>query len=103
LQSRVFECHPEVAFCLMNGREPLHEPKKRPAGLDLRRALLVAQGYSEAFLRSAALRPAHAGPDDFLDACACAWTAARIFKGEAIRFPETPPLDPKGLRMEIVA
>ncbi len=103
LQSRLFECHPEVAFFLMNGCEPLNEPKKRPAGRDLRRALLIAQGYSEAFLAGAPWRAAEAVPDDLLDACACAWAAARIFKGEAVRFPEKPPLDGRGLRMEILA
>ena len=107
LQSRLLECHPEVAFFLMNGRNSLHEPKKRRGrphapGLDYRRALLMAQGYSEDFLRSVSRR-VEAGPDDFLDACACAWTAARILRGEAIRFPETPPLDARGLRMEILA
>ncbi len=106
LQSRVFECHPEVAFFIMNGREPLHEPKKRRGrphapGLDFRRALLMAQGYSEAFVRGPC--PANAAADDLLDACACAWTAARIFKGQAMRFPEMPPLDRRGLRMEILA
>ena len=28
---------------------------------------------------------------------------ARIVRGEAIRFPSAPPLDAKGLRMEILA
>lgn len=107
LQKRLFECHPEVAFYLMNGREPVREPKKLRGrahlpGLDLRRDLLLAQGYSEDFLRNSFFRKGEAGPDDFLDACACAWSAARILRGEAIRFPESPPLDPKGLRMEIV-
>ena len=106
LQSRLFECHPEVAFFLMNGREPLDEPKKRsgqphPPGLDFRRALLKAQGFSEALIRSAS--PANAGADDVLDACACAWSAARILKGEAIQFSEAPLLDARGLRMEIRA
>ncbi len=108
LQARVFACHPEAAFCLMNGGQALGEPKKRRGrehvpGLDLRRALLLAQGFSDEFLREAALRRAGAGADDVLDACACAWAAARILKGEATRFPACPPLDAKGLRMEILA
>jgi predicted RNase H-like nuclease len=106
LQARLFECHPEAAFCLMNGGEPLHEPKKlrgRPnlPGLDFRRALLVTHGYSESFV--GAKPPRNSGADDLLDACACGWTAARVLKGEAVRFPEEPPLDAKGLRMEILA
>ncbi len=106
LQSRLFECHPELAFFLMNGCEPLNEPKKRRGsphapGLDFRRALLAAQGFSADFVHAPC--PGGAGADDVLDACACALTAARIFKGEAMRFPETPPLDRRGLRMEILA
>jgi predicted RNase H-like nuclease len=108
LQARVFECHPEAAFCAMNGRETLLEPKKRGGrvhrpGLDLRRALLKAQGFSGEFLAIAMKWRGGAGADDVLDACACAWTAGRIFRGDAIRFPDRPPLDAKGLRMEIIA
>ncbi len=108
LQQRVFECHPELAFWTMNGRAAPHEPKKLKGrehlpGLEQRRALLSAQGYDEAFLRDQHAPRSKAGPDDFLDACACAWTAARILRGEAIRFPPDPPLDAKGLRMEILA
>jgi predicted RNase H-like nuclease len=107
LQGRIFECHPEAAFWAMNGEAALHEPKKlkgreHPPGLELRRALLREQGYGQAFLREQHLPRSKAGQDDFLDACACAWTAARIFRGEAIRFPPHPPLDAKGLRMEIL-
>jgi predicted RNase H-like nuclease len=108
LQDRVYECHPEAAFWAMNRRRPLGEPKKRRSrlhepGLEQRRRLLIANGYDESFVRSATFRAAEAKADDFLDACACAWTAARIHRGEAVRFPPLPPLDAKGLRMEILA
>jgi predicted RNase H-like nuclease len=108
LQQRVFECHPEVAFWAMNAKHPLAEPKKiksrpHPAGLALRRDLLVASGFSEAFLMETSFRPAAAGADDFFDACACAWTAGRILDGTAETFPREPPLDSKGLRQEIKA
>lgn len=108
LQARVFECHPEAAFHFMNGGEELQEPKKlrgRPntPGLEYRQRLLEAQGYSRHFLCEATKHNFGAGADDVLDACACAWSAARIFKGEAIRFPAVPPLDQMGLRMEILA
>jgi predicted RNase H-like nuclease len=98
LQERICECHTEAAFWAMNNRVPLCEPKKvrgrrHLPGLEQRRALLLAHGFSAAL----------AGPGDFLDACACAWSAARFLKGDALRFPESPPLDPKGLRMEILA
>ena len=108
LQARVFECHPEVAFWAMNGRQPLDAAKKiksRPSepGLGLRRGLLQRQGFPAGFLGSTSFRASAAGPDDFLDACACAWSAGRILAGTALTFPETPPLDARGLRQEIRA
>jgi predicted RNase H-like nuclease len=107
LQSRVVEVHPELAFWALNGNRPLAEPKKvksRPyePGLALRRGLLADAGYSAAFLEEGAAFPARsAGADDFLDAAACSWSAARIALGQGVRFPETPGRDAKGLRMEI--
>ena len=44
-----------------------------------------------------------AGPDDFLDACACAWSAGRILARTARTFPDAPPHDARGLRQEIKA
>ena len=104
----VFECHPEAAFWAMNGRTPLAEPKKlrnrlHSAGLEKRQALLITHGFSESFLREARFPRSQAGTDDVLDACACAWTAARIFRGEAISFPSQFSVDAKGLRMAIFA
>ena len=107
LQDWVVECHPEVVFWAINGRNPLREPKKVKSqshgpGLDLRRGLLMAQGFDPAFLEDPEV-PAHvASPDDLLDACAAAWTAGRVAKGLAERLPEKPPRDARGLRMEIV-
>ncbi len=108
VQRLVFECHPEAAFWAMNNRKPLPEPKKRGGrayvpGIERRRELLLARGFSGSFLSGTAFPPSRAGPDDFLDACACSWTAARIVNGEAMRFPPDPPCDSKGLRMEILA
>jgi predicted RNase H-like nuclease len=106
LQTRIVECHPEGAFWAMNGRQPLSEPKKLksrgyPPGLALRRALLVAVGFPPEFLAARRFNASHAGEDDVLDACACAWTARRVLRGEAHRFPDEPRIDPRGLRMEI--
>ena len=109
LQARLVECHPEGAFWAMNGRRPLTEPKKVksqpfPPGLALRHLLLARSGFAPAFLATRRFSKAQAGEDDFLDACACAWTARRVLRGEALRFPDdAPPTDPKGLRMEIWA
>ena len=106
LQARVIECHPEVAFWAMNDRQPLSQPKKvksRPfdSGLELRRQLLLQQGYNPAFLAGPDCLRRIAAPDDFLDACAAAWTASRVAAGIAGRFPINPPTDKRGLRMEI--
>jgi predicted RNase H-like nuclease len=108
LQGRVVECHPEGAFWAMNGERALTEPKKvksraYPAGLELRRRLLRAAGFPESFLAERRFKLSHAGEDDFLDACACAWTAGRVLRGKARRFPDAPMTDPRGLRMEIWA
>ena len=108
MQDRVYECHPEAAFWAMNGQLPLVEPKKLAGrsnfeGLRVRRELLAAEGFAHGFLAGTRFKRAEAGEDDFLDACACAWSAARILRGKAIRFPAAPPFDPKGLRMEIFA
>jgi predicted RNase H-like nuclease len=107
-QERVVECHPELAFWALNGERPLDEPKKvksrpHPPGLGLRRRLLARAGYDSAFLKAARFKTADAGPDDLLDACACSWSAARIARGGGARFPTNPPVDAKGLRMEIWA
>jgi predicted RNase H-like nuclease len=108
LQERVAECHPELAFWALNGCRPLELAKKvksRPSGpgLAYRRALLEAAGLPASFLADTTFRRALAGPDDFLDACACAWTAGRILAGTALTFPDVPPFDARGLRQEIRA
>jgi predicted RNase H-like nuclease len=108
-QSRIVECHPEGAFWAMNGSHPLDLPKKvksqgHAPGLALRHLLLARGGFPAPFLTAHRFPAAKAGEDDFLDACACAWTARRVLAGQAIRFPDTdPPTDAHGLRMEIWA
>ncbi|MCH7795141.1 MAG: DUF429 domain-containing protein, partial [Proteobacteria bacterium] len=42
-----------------------------------------------------------AGPDDVLDAAACALAARDMLTGRATRLPPEPPLDARSLRMEI--
>jgi predicted RNase H-like nuclease len=108
LQTRVRECHPEAAFREMNGSRPLSEPKKlksRPhaPGLAERRDLLESAGIDLADLDRVRFRSSGVGPDDILDACSCSWTAERIVRGTARCFPDTPPLDARGLRQEIWA
>lgn len=108
LQVRVVECHPELAFWSLNDRQPLNQPKKVksrpwPAGLEQRRALLAAVGYSNDVLCSTAFRVRQVGADDILDACALGWAATRIATGQARRFPDVPETDARGLRIEIWA
>ncbi len=105
VESRVFECHPELAFWRLNGEEPMALPKKvrgvpSPPGLDERRALLVRHGLDAEWLDRP---PRGAGRDDLLDAAVLALIARRIARGEAVSFPSAPERDAKGLRMAIWA
>lgn len=107
-QSRIFECHPEVAFWVLNGCQPLATPKKvkskpHPEGLAARELLLRAAGFTPAFLSGFTPKAAIAGADDFLDACACLTGAARFATGQAHTFPPAPPRDARGLEIAIRA
>ncbi|TGU52611.1 DUF429 domain-containing protein, partial [Mesorhizobium sp. M2D.F.Ca.ET.148.01.1.1] len=58
LRGRVFESHPEVAFCRLNGGIAMMLPKKvkgavNPAGMEERKALLRRHGYDKGFLDQA--------------------------------------------------
>jgi predicted RNase H-like nuclease len=104
--ARVFEVHPELAYWRLNGGRALDEPKKvkgRPyeRGLALRRRLLIGAGLPAAAVENSP--PKGAGPDDLLDALACAWVARRIRAGSAEPFPDPPPRDAYGLMMAIWA
>jgi predicted RNase H-like nuclease len=104
--TKVYEVHPELAFWRLNGGCALGEPKKVKGkcyepGLALRRGLLAAAGLPAAMC--AAAPPRGAGPDDLLDALACAVVARRIHAGIAQPFPQPPPRDAFGLPMAIWA
>lgn len=106
LARRVFEVHPEVAFWRLNGNRALSEPKKfnnrcYEPGLALRRGLLIAAGLPVGPVACAP--PKGAGPNDLLDALACAAIARRIHAGLAEPFPNPPPCDSCGLPMAIWA
>lgn len=109
LQTRVRECHPELAFTQLNGGRPMRFAKKTPPGrverigvLELAGARLgLERGFLD--LRShPALPRRFVAPDDLVDAAVTALSAARIVRGEAVTLPADPPRDAKGLRMEIV-
>ena len=98
LQQRIRECHPEVSFCALNG-DCLRHAKRSREGQEERLELLSRVYGSKAATWRA---PRGAALDDLYDAAVLAWTAARIVRGEAKALPSAPPLDARGLRMEIV-
>lgn len=106
LRGRVFESHPEVAFCRLNGGAAMTLPKKikgavNPAGMEERKALLCRHGYYKAFLDRAP--PKGAASDDFLDAAAMMLIAGRIAGGEARPSPDPPLTDRFGIQVAIWA
>lgn len=100
LQARVFEVHPEVSFAAMRGA-PLINGKKKREGRAERLATLVEHHPELAGRLDSKSVPARAAFDDVLDAYAALHTARRIAAGRAQRVPERPPVDGRGLRMEI--
>jgi predicted RNase H-like nuclease len=99
-----YEVHPELAFWRLNGGRPLDQPKKVKGrsydpGLALRRRLLVEAGFPAGVVDS--VPPRGAGPDDLLDALACAAIARRIHRGVASPLPDPPQRDGYGLPIAI--
>lgn len=108
LQSRVWEVHPELCFWAMNGGQPVPLAKKiksrpNPDGMALRRELLARNGFPIDRLQYPSWPKSQVAEDDILDACACAWSAARIARGEHICLPAKPEFDDRRLRMQISA
>ena len=81
----IHEVHPEVTFAEMNGGRALRFPKKSWGGQQERLALLAAAGIKIPTKLPAEVAAIPA--DDLIDACAAAWSADRISRGEARRFP----------------
>ncbi len=101
-QSHVKECHPELAFAEMAGGRPLRATKRTGDGQRERLALLKAAGFADPLgVAREALRMPGVAVDDVLDAFACCWTAGRIVDGRAVRVPDRPGRDARGLLMEI--
>lgn len=109
LQTRVFECHPEVVFAGLNGWVPLDLAKKikgrvNPEGLVLREQLLRSAGFDLSQLERPAWPKRLVGADDIVDAAACAVGAARFARGVARCFTGpngTTEVDAKGLAIAI--
>ena len=106
LRQRVKECHPEVAFTVLNQGAAMTLPKKvkgkvNADGLTERRALLARYGVTSRFLSNRP--PAGVGADDVLDAAVCWVVARRLARGEARAFPDPPEHDAHGLEIAIWA
>ncbi|MEM6711806.1 MAG: DUF429 domain-containing protein [Pseudomonadota bacterium] len=106
LCERVKECHPEVAFTVLNEGDAMRLPKKIKGkvnldGMDERRALLASYGLRAPFLHDAP--PSGVGSDDVLDAAVCWLVARRLKRGEARPFPDPPGRDMHGVEIAIWA
>lgn len=107
MQAKVFEAHPELAYRDLLGSATLHKKK----GLRGREERLMALEQSpcggwrkirEIFEdQRTHFEVGKVAPDDILDAYVLLWVALRLIDGKARRVPDKPPLDAKGLRMEI--
>jgi predicted RNase H-like nuclease len=99
LQKRIYEVHPELSFTALAGH-PMRNPKKTFSGQKERIRLLIPWFPR---IQKVIRMPRYPGvyPDDILDAYAASWTAIRILTKQANCLPKDPPVDAKGLRMEI--
>ena len=101
LRSRVYETHPELAFCLLNSGVPLLSKKRNPSGRKARSRLLRKAGVDKAIL---SMRPPSGSQwDDLIDAVVCAVVARRIAAKEAVSYPARPGRDRYGLPVAIWA
>ena len=107
LQKIAHEAHPELAFSFLTGH-PMQYNKKMPEGREERLRALeqtpsgLLGGIRPAFEKALkTFKRKQVAPDDLLDAYAVAWTALRIANRQADHLPAKPPIDKKGLRMEI--
>lgn len=88
-RERWFETHPETAFTILNGDEPL-DSKRTGRGVGQRLALLRNDQPIHDLLCEA---PPRVPVDDVLDAVAAWWSARRVAEGNAIVFGPTGPDD----------
>ncbi|MGD8701278.1 MAG: DUF429 domain-containing protein [Desulfosarcina sp.] len=98
------ETHPEICFWAMAGRVPMLHGKKRPAGRNERlNALCRVYSHAPDIYKAALDRypRKQVARDDILDALANALTATRLETAGAT-LPELPPVDRRGLPMEMV-
>ena len=94
----VVEVHPELSFAVMAGA-PLLANKKTDEGRRSRLDALAAAGLASPSVLSG---PGYAA-DDVLDACAVAWSAARVATGVAQPLPDPPQTFSDGIPAAIWA
>jgi predicted RNase H-like nuclease len=99
----IFECHPEISFWAMKYEIEMSRPKRNFQGFDERCKILVQNKFEHSFLTTRVGSYKEHSRDDLPDACAAAWTAERILRKKAIRFPAKPAFDDCGLDMAIWA
>lgn len=96
--TRIVEAHPELSFATMAGA-PMRHAKRAESGAAERLAALAAVGIGSPSVLSGSGYAA----DDVLDACAVAWTAARVASGRARPLPEEPQVHSDGIPAAIWA
>lgn len=104
LRERCVETHPELCFAGLTG-DPVIQAKRSAEGRAIRTAAIercfpgaLASAREQLEGRSGYAR------DDLLDAFAALWSAGRVARGEALRFPvRETPRDEEGLAMVIYA
>lgn len=93
---RVAEVHPEVSFATLDP-SCVVASKKSVAGRDARVAALEQAGLA---LPDVVRGPGYA-VDDLLDACAVAWSARRVARGDHVSLPDPPEVFGDGLTAAI--
>jgi len=105
LQMRVFEAHPELAFRTLAGRDAVLTRKASAEGFAQRVRLLagaVGSAMPDLQTERSRLGTTRCVQHDLADALVLAEVAGRAATGGAFRVPMgDPPLDGRGLRMEI--
>jgi len=100
--ARFHEVHPELAFAVLNGNTALARPKRKPAGLAARYALLSScVDPAEIDAQLERWPRGDVGADDILDAYAVLLAARRIRDGSGRRVPGIPVADACGIDMAI--
>ncbi len=102
LEPRVYEAHPEVSFAAMNGDRAMLKRKGTREGRTERWRVLrcTFSDLPETLVLPDELRR-DCDLEDYVDALACAWTAAAIKAGDAKSLPARPQRDQRSLRMAI--